>query len=333
MVYGFAARVWKNDKKSLKLPADYGEWIKKFAYPEKKAAIRTLNGKIFEVKVFNLAGDYFLYNGWLDVVTSLKLPDNSWVVFQYEEALTSFRLFHFCQDISLAPSNYFYYKDGHVKDRDDSMYVNRLFVHHSLLNTCPSYPVVVRGAGNRKWFVRMDVLDHELYITTGWSRIKKEMSIMDDHLLVFEMVDFNTFELSVFSSKPALLTFPPELCLIKKEPTDDLIEVSDDVPNPIAEPVIEQSDDDEVPATFVVDNHFRLKKKWAQMHGLDRKMDLTIKDAAGRTWDVVVGKEFSQGCPRYIVTGMREFVKDKQLVYGSHFQMIYVKSQGMLLYN
>ncbi|MFS7969040.1 hypothetical protein Hanom_Chr09g00804471 [Helianthus anomalus] len=83
------------------------------------------------------------------------------------------------------------------------------------------------------------------------------MSIADDHLLVFEMVDFNTFDLSVFSCKPAILTFPPELCLIKKEPTDDLIEVSDDdVPNPIAEPVIEQSDDDEVPVTFVVDNHF-----------------------------------------------------------------------------
>ncbi|KAM0037716.1 hypothetical protein Hdeb2414_s0013g00406521 [Helianthus debilis subsp. tardiflorus] len=169
----------------------------------------------------------------------------------------------------------------------------------------------------------MDVLDHELYITTGWSRIKKEMSITDDHLLVFEMVDFNTFDLSVFSCKPALLTFPPELCLIKKEATDDLIEVSDDdVPTPIAEPVIEQSDDDE-----------RLKKKWAQTHGLDRKMDLTIKDSAGRTWDVAVGKEFSQVCPRYNVTRMREFVRDKQLVYCSHFQMIYVKSQGMLLYN
>ncbi|MFS7970041.1 putative transcription factor B3-Domain family [Helianthus anomalus] len=285
MVYGFAARVWKNDKKSLKLPGDYGEWIKKFAYPEKKAAIRTLNGKIFEVKVFNLVGDYFLYNGWLDVVTSLKLPDNSWVVFQYEEALTLFCLFHFYQDISLAPSNYFYYKAVHVKTEPTPW----LFVYHSLLNTCPSYPVVIRGgARNRKWFVRMDVLDHELYITTCWSRITKEMSITDDHLLVFEMVDFNTFELS--------------------------------------------SDDDEVPVTFVVDNHFRLKKKWAQTHGLDRKMDLTIKDDANRTWHVVVGKEFSRGCPRYNVTGMREFVRDKQLVYGSHFQMIYVKSQGMLLY-
>ncbi|KAM0055555.1 putative DNA-binding pseudobarrel domain superfamily [Helianthus debilis subsp. tardiflorus] len=271
---------------------DYGEWIKKFAYPEKNVVIRTLNGKIFEVKVFKLAG-------WLDVVTSLKLPDNSWVVFQYEEALTSFRLFHFYQDISLAPSNYFYYKAGHVKDRDDSL----VFYHIKLKNYC-------------------------------WSRIKKEMSKTDDHLLVFETVDFNTFDLSVFCCKPALLTFPPKLCLIKKEATDELIEVSDDDgPNPIAEPVIEQTDDDEVPVTFVVDNHFHLKKKWAQTHGLDRKMDLTIKDGAGRTWAVAVGKEFSQGCLRYNVTGMREFVRDKQLVYGSHFQMIYVKIQGKLLYN
>ncbi|KAJ0469180.1 putative DNA-binding pseudobarrel domain superfamily [Helianthus annuus] len=218
MVYGFAARVWKNDKKLLKLPTDYGEWIKKFAYPEKNAVIRTLNGKIFEVKVFNLTGDYFLYNGWLDVVTSLKLSDNSWVVFKYEEALTSFRLFHFYQDISHAPSNYFYYKAGHVKDRDDSM---------------------------------------------------KEMSITDDHLLVLEMVDFNTFDLSVFSCKPALLTFPPELCVIKKKEQTDELMSDDDMPNPIAEPVIKQSDDDEVPVTFVVDNHFRLKKKWAHTHGLD----------------------------------------------------------------
>ncbi|KAJ0560052.1 putative transcription factor B3-Domain family [Helianthus annuus] len=283
----------------------------------------------------NLAGDYFLYNGWLDVVTSLKLPDNSWVVFQYEETLSSFRLFYFYQDISLVPSKYFYSKPGNdVKDRDDCMYLNRLFVPYSMLNTCPSDPVVVRSAGNRKWVVRMDVLVHELYITTGWSRIKKEMSITDDHLLVFEMVDFKTFDLTVFSCKLALLTFPPELSVTKKEPTDDLIEVSDDeLPNPVVAPAIEQSDDDEVPVTFVVDNHFRLKKKWAQTHSLDRKMDLTIKDSAGQTWDVAIGVEFSQGCPRYNVTGMREFVRDKQLVYGSHFQMIYVKCQGMLLYN
>ncbi|MFS8028191.1 putative DNA-binding pseudobarrel domain superfamily [Helianthus anomalus] len=121
MVYGFVARVWKNDKKSLKLPTDYGEWIKTFSYPEKNAMIWTLDGRICKVKVMNIAGDYFLYNGWLDLVTSLKLPSNSWVVFQYEEALSSFRLFYFYQDISLALSEYFYYKPGNVKDRDNCM--------------------------------------------------------------------------------------------------------------------------------------------------------------------------------------------------------------------
>ncbi|MFS8003296.1 putative transcription factor B3-Domain family [Helianthus anomalus] len=335
MVYGFTARVWKNDKKSLKLPADYGDWIKNFAYPDKNAVIQTLDGRTFEVKVMNLAGDYFLYNGWLDVVTSLKLPDNSWVVFQYEEALTSFRMFHFYQDISLAPSNYFYYKAGNdVKDRDDSMYVNRLFVHHSMPNTCPSDPVVVRSTGNRKWVIRMDVLDHKLYITIGWSRIKKEMSITDDHLLVFQMVNFWTFDLSVFSCKPVLLTFTPELGVMNKEPTDELIEVSDDeVPNPVVAPVFEQSVDDKVQVTFAVDIHYRLKKKWAQIHGLDRKMDLTIKESAGRTWEVAIGVEHLQSYLRFNVTGMREFVRDKQLVYGSSFKMIFVKSKGMLLFN
>ncbi|MFS7949553.1 putative DNA-binding pseudobarrel domain superfamily [Helianthus anomalus] len=53
-------------------------------------------------------------------------------------------------------------------------------------------------------------------------------------------------------------------------------------------------------------------------------MELTIKDSAGQTWDVAIGTEFSQGCTRYNVTGMREFVRDKQLVYGSQFQLIYV---------
>ncbi|MFS7914894.1 hypothetical protein Hanom_Chr02g00158911 [Helianthus anomalus] len=127
MVYGFASRVWKNDKKSLKLSAGYGDWIKTFAYPYKNAVISALDGRTFEVKVMNLAGDYFLYNGWLDVVTSLKLPGNSWVVFQYEEAFFAFRLFYFYQDISLAPSNYFYYKAGNdVKDRYDFMVIEHI---------------------------------------------------------------------------------------------------------------------------------------------------------------------------------------------------------------
>ncbi|MFS7987579.1 putative DNA-binding pseudobarrel domain superfamily [Helianthus anomalus] len=112
-----------------------------------------------------------MYNGWFDMVTSLKLPCNSWLVFQFEEALSSFRLIYFYQDISLAPSEYFYYQPGHLKDRDNCMYVDRMFVHHKMLNTFPRYPAVVRSSGNRKWFVRMEVFDDEVYITTGWSRI------------------------------------------------------------------------------------------------------------------------------------------------------------------
>ncbi|KAM0061541.1 putative transcription factor B3-Domain family [Helianthus debilis subsp. tardiflorus] len=326
MMYGFAARVWKSDRKSLKLPAGYGEWIKKFGYLEKNAIIRTLDGRTFPVKVFKLAGYYFFYNVWFDVVTSLKLPDDSWVVCQYKEALSSFRLFHFYQDISLASSNYFHYKPKNdFKGRDDNMYVNRLFVHHSMLNTCPLDPVLVRSAGNHKWVVWMEIIDHEIYITKGWSRIKEEMSITDNHLLVFEMLDKHTFDLSVFSCKPALLTYPPELCVMKKEPCDEVFEVSyDEVPNAVAAAGGQQSVGDEVPVTFV---------KWAQTHGLDRMMDLTIKDNAGRTWDVAIGKEFSQGCSRFNITGMREFVRDKRLVYGSSFQMVFVKSKGMLLYN
>ncbi|MFS7928928.1 hypothetical protein Hanom_Chr04g00326541 [Helianthus anomalus] len=46
--------------KTYKLPAGFRDWIKKFAYPEKDAVIRTLDGRIFKVKVMNLAGDYFL---------------------------------------------------------------------------------------------------------------------------------------------------------------------------------------------------------------------------------------------------------------------------------
>ncbi|KAJ0922050.1 putative DNA-binding pseudobarrel domain superfamily [Helianthus annuus] len=213
MVYGFAARVHNKDRKSLKLPALYGDWIKTFNYPDKNAVIRTVDGLIFKVKIIKIAGDYFLYNGWLDMVTSLKLPSSAWVVFQYEEALSSFRLIYFYQDINLASSEYFYYQPGNPWDRDNCM-----------------------------------------------------------------------------------------------------------------------STDDEVPVVFRVDNHYRLKKKWAQLHGLDRKRDLIIKDSAGLTWDVSIGVEHSEGYPRYNVTGMKNFVRDKQLVKGSEFHMVYVKSKGILIY-
>ncbi|MFS7913672.1 hypothetical protein Hanom_Chr02g00144411 [Helianthus anomalus] len=70
MVYGFAARIRDNVRKSLKLPALYGDWIKTFNYPEKKAEIRTADGRIFKVKFIKIAGNYNLYNGWLDMVGS-----------------------------------------------------------------------------------------------------------------------------------------------------------------------------------------------------------------------------------------------------------------------
>ncbi|MFS7913699.1 hypothetical protein Hanom_Chr02g00144721 [Helianthus anomalus] len=71
------------------------------------------------------------------------------------------------------------------------------------------------------------------------------------------------------------------------------------VPNAVVAHVFEQSVDDEVPVTFVVDNVY-----WAQTHGLDRKKDLTIKESAGQTWNVAIGKEFAQCCLRFNVTGM-----------------------------
>ncbi|MFS8025723.1 hypothetical protein Hanom_Chr16g01478561 [Helianthus anomalus] len=63
------------------------------------------------------------------MVTSLKLPSNSWLVFQFEEALSSFRLIYFHQDISLAPSEYFYYQPGNLKDRDNCMVLIKFKLH------------------------------------------------------------------------------------------------------------------------------------------------------------------------------------------------------------
>ena len=63
--------------------------------------------------------------------------------------------------------------------------------------------------------------------------------------------------MSVFCCKPTLLTLPPELCLVKKEPTNEVIDISDDdLPNPIPVVGVEESTDDEVPVVFRVDNHY-----------------------------------------------------------------------------
>ncbi|KAL9998405.1 putative DNA-binding pseudobarrel domain superfamily [Helianthus debilis subsp. tardiflorus] len=126
------------------------------------------------------------------MITSLKIPSKSWVVFRYEEALGCFRIFYFYQDIALAPFDYFYYKSGCFKDRQDCMHVNKFFVH-LVLNIVPAYPVVIRSCTNHKWFVRMEEIDCELYITTCWNRMKQEMSITNKHLVVFKMLDIREF--------------------------------------------------------------------------------------------------------------------------------------------
>ncbi|KAM0051157.1 hypothetical protein Hdeb2414_s0007g00232471 [Helianthus debilis subsp. tardiflorus] len=83
----------------------------------------------------------------------------------------------------------------------------------------------------------MEEKEYEFYITTDWNRIKKEMSITNDHLVVFEMVDLQTFNMTVFKCAPFFLVYPPELCVaMKEEPNHEVIKLSDDeVADQIAE--------------------------------------------------------------------------------------------------
>ncbi|MFS7994304.1 putative transcription factor B3-Domain family [Helianthus anomalus] len=185
------------------------------------------------------------------------------------------------------------------------MHVNRFFVHHKMMNTVPAYAVVIRSSTNCKWFVQMEEIDFELYVSTDWNRIKQEMSITDNHLVVLEMVDIQNFEISVFSCDPALLSFPVNC----------------------------HNEAEGVPVTFRVDNHYRLPKKWAKEHGLDRKVALKIVDTVGRVWDIEVAVEFSQGCSRYYVQGMKHFVRDKNMAAGDVFQLVFVKSKCMFRFN
>ncbi|KAM0049762.1 hypothetical protein Hdeb2414_s0008g00289731 [Helianthus debilis subsp. tardiflorus] len=111
----------------------------------------------------------------------------------------------------------------------------------------------------------MDVFDNPLYITTRWDGIKKKLSITDEHMLVFEMIDLHTFDMFVFNcSKNADLVLPPELyvVVVKEEIEEDVISTSD------AEDVDEVTDGTEanmlpvtrneetIPVVFRVDNHF-----------------------------------------------------------------------------
>ncbi|KAM0045178.1 putative DNA-binding pseudobarrel domain superfamily [Helianthus debilis subsp. tardiflorus] len=131
-------------------------------------------------------------------------------------------------------------------------------------NTIPNYPVVIRGPRKHKVFVRMDVIDNQLYITTGWDRIKTKLSLSDEHLLVFEMIDLHTFDMSIFScSKDADLVLPLELYVaIKEEVVEEVISISngedvDDVTKDNEAEMIPVSMNDEtIPVVFHVDNHF-----------------------------------------------------------------------------
>ncbi|KAF5805797.1 hypothetical protein HanXRQr2_Chr05g0213691 [Helianthus annuus] len=79
-----------NQRKSMKLPADYQMWINTFKYPEKKVDIRTLDDTIQVMGVVSMRRS-------LGLLSDLLL----------------------LSDIALAPSDYFYYKAGCFKDRQD----------------------------------------------------------------------------------------------------------------------------------------------------------------------------------------------------------------------
>ncbi|KAM0027859.1 hypothetical protein Hdeb2414_s0019g00545171 [Helianthus debilis subsp. tardiflorus] len=110
----------------------------------------------------------------------------------------------------------------------------------------------------------MDVIDNHLYITTGWDWIKKKLSLSDEHLLVFEMIELHTFDMSVFNcSKDADLVLPPELyAAIKEEVVEEVISISDgeDVDDVTkdneAEMLPVTTNNETILVVFRVDNHF-----------------------------------------------------------------------------
>ena len=99
------------------MPKQYQNWIQQFNYPIGNTKIRTTTGNVFKVKIYPLSnGRYYFYNGWCQLVDSLKIPSDSWLIFHYEEALESFRILYFYQDIALAPCEEFYYKPSGNED-------------------------------------------------------------------------------------------------------------------------------------------------------------------------------------------------------------------------
>ncbi|KAJ0825613.1 putative transcription factor B3-Domain family [Helianthus annuus] len=230
-------------------------------------------------------------------------------------------MFYFYDNIEFAPSNYFYYRPNGAFDKPDAMHINRLFVHHKMDNTIPNYLVLIRGPGKHKQFVRIDVIDNQLYITTGWDRIKRPLSISADHLLVFEMIDLHTFDMSIFNcSKNADLVLPPEFyAAIKEEVVEEVINISD------GEDVDDATKDNET------DMLPRIRKPLAKKLGLDRKRRLKIVDAAGNVWDVRVGIESPDN--RIYIKDMKQFVKDKRMVPREEFILKFVMGKGIFLFD
>ncbi|KAJ0678266.1 putative transcription factor B3-Domain family [Helianthus annuus] len=112
------------------------------------------------------------------------------------------------------------------------------------------------------------------------------------------------------------------------------MELSDDeTTNQFVDVNVEHNEAEGVHVTFCVDNHYRLPKKWAKEHGSDRNVALKIVDTVGRVWDVEVVVEFSQGCSRYYVQGMKHLVRDKNMAADDVFQLVFVKCKGMFQFN
>ncbi|MFS7933502.1 putative DNA-binding pseudobarrel domain superfamily [Helianthus anomalus] len=117
MMYGFACYMDDNRRKCLVLPKKHKQSVKEFNYPVSFVKVRTTNGQVFEVQVYELGSVFYFYNGWYSVVETLKLQSRS----------------------------LFYYRPNGAFDKPDAMHINRLFVHHKMDNTIPNYPVLIRG--------------------------------------------------------------------------------------------------------------------------------------------------------------------------------------------
>ncbi|KAJ0445402.1 putative transcription factor B3-Domain family [Helianthus annuus] len=206
----------------------------------------------------------------------------------------------------------------------DTVSINRSFVHHKMLNTIPSYPVVIKGSENQNWSVGIEDINNELYIITEWKEIKNYLSLTADHLIVFEMIDLQTFHITVFNCATCDLVLPPEVCAVVKqkvikeivlssdsEAVQDVVDVND------SGMVVENEDNQIVPLSFRVDGHF---------------MGLKIVDVAGDVWNTQAAIGSSRGQPRYYLQGMRKFVRDKGMVSGQAFTLNFVKGKKFFMF-